>query len=333
MPLRPIAILGTGAAVPDGILTSAGIDRRCGKSDGWFQRRTGVVERRVCGPETSSGLATRAATEALAAAGLPATAIDTIISAAAVPEQPIPSMAPLVMANLGIGRAGAAAFDVNATCLSFLAAFDLGAALIQAGRAQRVLIVSSEIASRALPWDDDPETAAMFGDGAAAAIIARAEPGSPSGIAAAALSTYPEGYRDCELASGGTRFDFHNQRAAFEKHAVFRMNGPAVYRLSAEVVPPFVGRLLEQAGWTMSSVDCVVPHQASRSGIDHMVRRLGIDPARVIDILAHRGNQIAASMPSALHEAIASGRLKRGDRVLMAGTSAGLSVGGMAFVY
>lgn len=333
MPLRPITILGTGAAVPEGVLTSVEIDRRCGKPDGWFQRRTGVAARHVCTSETSSGLATQAATRALAAAGIGAAAIDTIISAAAVPEQPIPSMAPLVMANLGLGRAGAAAFDVNATCLSFLTAFDLAAALIEARRAHRVLIVSSEIASRALPWGDDPETAAMFGDGAAAAVIAPSGPGSPSGIAAAALSTYPEGYRDCELAAGGTRFDFHADRAAFEKHAYFRMNGPAVYRLSAEVVPPFVGRLLDAAGWTMSNVDCVVPHQASRSGIDHMVRRLAIDPARVIDILAHRGNQIAASMPSALHEAIASGRLKRGDRVLMAGTSAGLSVGGMAFVY
>lgn len=333
MALRPIAILGTGAALPKGVVASTELDRRYGKPDGWFERRTGVRSRSVCGSEKASDLATAAARVALTAARLGPQDLDAVISATAVPEQPIPAMAPLVQANLGLGKTGTPAFDVNATCLSFLTAFDLAAAWIEAGRARRILIVSSEVASRALPWDDDPETAAMFGDGAAAAIIGKAEAGSGSGLAAVAMRTYSDGYRDCELAAGGTRFDFRAERGLFESHATFRMNGPAVYRLSAEVVPPFIHGLLKSAGWTIKDIDCVVPHQASRLGLDHMVRRLGLAEGKVIDILASHANQIASSLPSALHEAVSTGRLKRGDKLLMAGTSAGLSVGGVALVY
>jgi 3-oxoacyl-[acyl-carrier-protein] synthase-3 len=333
MALRPITILGTGAALPDTVLSSAELDRRYGKPMGWFERRTGVRSRHVCGKERASDLATAAARGALAAANLRPQDVDAVISATAVPEQPIPAMAPLVQANLGLGKTGTPAFDVNATCLSFLTAFDLAAAWIEAGRARRILIVSSEVASRALPWDDDPETAAMFGDGAAAAVIGKNEVGANSGLAAVAMRTYSDGYRDCELAAGGTRFDFRAERNAFEANATFRMNGPAVYRLSAEVVPPFIDELLRGAGWLIGDLDCIVPHQASRLGLDHMVKRLGLAREKVVDILASHANQIASSLPSALHWAVASGRLKRGDKVLMAGTSAGLSVGGMALVY
>lgn len=333
MALRPIAILGTGAALPNAVLTSAEIDRRYGKPEGWFERRTGVRSRHVCGLQKASDLATEAARSALTAANLTPRDVDAVISATAVPEQPIPAMAPLIQSNLGLGRIGTPAFDVNATCLSFLTAFDLATAWIEAGRAERILIVSSEVASRALPWDDDPETAAMFGDGAAAAVIGRAAAGSSSGVAALAMRTYSDGYRDCELAAGGTRFDFRAERDAFEQHATFRMNGPAVYRLSAEVVPPFIHGVLAEAGWSVADVDCVVPHQASRLGLDHMVKRLGLAREKVIDILSSHANQIASSMPTALHWAISSGRMRRGDKVLMAGTSAGLSVGGVALVY
>ncbi|MEQ1576085.1 MAG: 3-oxoacyl-[acyl-carrier-protein] synthase III C-terminal domain-containing protein [Hyphomicrobium sp.] len=333
MTANDIAILGTGTAMPQTVLHSQELDERYKKPSGWFLRHSGVAQRHVCTHETASELAANAARMALSAAKLDARDIDAIISATAVPEQPIPAMAPLVQQHLGLAAEGTPAFDINSSCLSFLTACDLASAWIGVGRAQRVLVVSSEVSSRGLPWRDDPATAALFGDGAAAAVIGRAEAPAPSRFVAAAMQTFSQGYRFCELGSGGTRFDYRQEREAFEEHTTFKMDGRAVYGLTAKVIRPFLDGLLDKAKWTVADIDWIVPHQASRGALDHIVKFLHIPKPKVIDILANSGNQIAASLPSALHEAIASGRMKRGDKVLMVGTSAGLSVGGIALVY
>jgi len=282
----------------------------------------------VAGTESSSFMAAEAARAALAAADLPAGALDMILSASAIPEQLIPAMAPLVQARLGLGKSGIPCFDVNASCLSFVTAFDLAAQMIEAKRARNILIVSSEIASRGLPWRRDPDTAAMFGDGAAAAVISAAD-GRPGGLVASHMESWSEGYHDCEVPAGGTRFDLHRDTGAFIEGAFFRMDGKAAYRLAARVVAPFLDRLLAKAGWRLGDVDLVVPHQASRGAIDHLSGRLGIPRGKIIDILASHGNQIAASIPTALHHAFAAGRILKGSRVLVLGTSAGFSVGGL----
>ena len=271
-------------------------------------------------------MATQAALQALRAAKLHATEIDLIISACAVAEQPIPAMAPLIQAGLGVQNFGIAAFDVNASCLSFVAAFDVAAQFIASGRCKNILVVSSEIASRALPWATDVDTAAMFGDGAAAAILSASASG---GLVASHMETWSEGYYDCEIAAGGTRFDYHKSPEEFSKGAQFFMDGRAAYKLAAKVIQPFVGKLLNQAGWQLDDVDVVVPHQASRGALDHLVARLKIPREKIIDIIASHGNQIAASIPMALHHAVAHGRIQRGMKVLLIGTSAGFSVGGL----
>jgi 3-oxoacyl-[acyl-carrier-protein] synthase III len=232
-----VCIAGTGHFLPLTRRSSAQIDRELKRSVGKTEKRTGVCVRPVAKHESSSDMAVAAAQDALVHARLDAADIDLILSACAVPEQPIPAMAPLVQAGLGLGRSGIPAFDINASCLSFVAAFDLAAQLIEAGRFRNVLIVSSEIASRALPWSSDPDTAAMFGDGAAAAVLTSSH-GTNGGLAASHFETWSEGYRDCELPSGGTRFDFHNDRDDFAKGAAFKMDGRAAYRLAAKVIQP-----------------------------------------------------------------------------------------------
>jgi 3-oxoacyl-[acyl-carrier-protein] synthase III len=323
-----IRIAGTGHFLPHAIRTSDAIDHMCGRSPGKTAKRTGIEARHVVTVETSSGMAIAASHEALENAKLNPSEIDLVISACAVPEQPIPAMAPLIQAGLGLGNSGVPAFDVNSSCLSFVTAFDLASQMIASGRFRNVLIASSEIASRALPWKDDPDTAAMFGDGAAAAILS-ASPNHSGGVVASHMETWSEGYRDCELAAGGTRFDFHQQQREFADAAHFTMDGRAAYKLAAKVIVPFMDRLLAKASWQLSDIDLVVPHQASRGALDHLVAKLKIPRDKIIDIITDHGNQIAASIPMALHYAFQESRITPGMKVLLIGTSAGFSVGGL----
>ena len=325
-----IVVRGTGVALPARAVTSEDIDARLGKPAGWTLRHSGVRTRYVCDTEDQVDLATQAASAALRSSGLVESDIDAIIFAAAVPYQSIPATAPLVQRRLGIPDGACASFDVNATCLSFLTGLDLVAAMIACGRYRRVLLVASEIASRGLPWESDPAVAALFGDGAAAAVVTAGEAGQ--GIVAARMETFPSAYEACSLAAGGTRFDFHKDPDGFRRHSLFQMDGRALYRHTLTHFEPFLDRLLGEAGWSRADVDLVIPHQASPGALHHLAGQCGFGPERIIDIVRDQGNQIAASIPAALHEARSRGRLPPGAKALFLGTAAGLSLGGLAMV-
>lgn len=168
-----IRIVGTGRAVPAERVTTRALEERLGLGEGALETATGVVERYVCTGESQIDLACGAARLALEDAGLEANALDLLIGGCGVPYQPLPATAPLVMQRLGLADGSAAAFDVNSTCLGFLTAFETAGRMIEAGQCETALVFSSEVASRALPWQDAPEIAALFGDGAAAAVLRR----------------------------------------------------------------------------------------------------------------------------------------------------------------
>ncbi|WP_208347559.1 3-oxoacyl-[acyl-carrier-protein] synthase III C-terminal domain-containing protein [Pseudaestuariivita rosea] len=324
-------IRGIGAHIPDGKTTSQQLDQRLGLACGEVERQTGVPVRHYCvGDEDQISMATKAAHAALDAAGLRPTDIDLVISACAVPYQPIPSTAPAVQRALGIPDGQATAFDINSTCLSFLNALECCDGLLAAGRYQRALIVCSEVASRALPWQTRPDIAGLFGDGAAAVVVER---GQGQGIIATGFETHPSGYDICGIGAGGTRFDFRDQAEDFAANTLFQMDGKELFRLSSKHFARFVDDLLARAGWTKDQVDLVVPHQASPLALAHMIRACGFQTDQVIDITRVYGNQIAASLPISLNHAVDHGRLSRGQRLLMLGTSAGVSFGGIAMVY
>jgi 3-oxoacyl-[acyl-carrier-protein] synthase-3 len=188
--------------------------------------------------------------------------------------------------------------------------------------------VSAEIASRALPWEDDPATAGLFGDGAAAVVISAGN--GETGLVATCMETHASGYEACALASGGTRFDYHQDRTGFDAHSFFRMDGEALFRLTLKAFEPFLERLLHEAGWTRRDVDVVIPHQASPGALAHLAKRSGFEASRIINIVETHGNQIAASIPTALHMGRISGQVGKGQNLLLIGTSAGVSLGGMA---
>jgi len=328
-PLR-VAIAGTGSSPGDAVLPSAELDARYSRPDGWFEARTGIASRPVCRNADQVGMAVAASRKALEDAGVDAAQIGLVLFAASVPYQPIPATAPLVQRGLGIADGACAAFDVNATCLGFVAACDIAASFIGSGRCRHALVVASEVASRALPWDDDPETAALFGDGAAAAVLSASR--KESGFVAFRLETRPSAWEDCQLPSGGTRHDLRADREAFEAGSLFRMDGKALYRHTAEHFDGFVGRLLAGAGWAREEVDIVVPHQASALALRHLSARCGFPREKIVDVIATTGNQVAASLPGVLDHARRSGLLRPGVKCLMLGTAAGLSFGGAAMV-
>ena len=324
-----LRIAGTGRYLPAERLLSHDIDRRLGWRLGETEARFGIKARHVASAaETSSMMATEAALAALAAAGIQPEALDLILGACGVMEQAIPSTATLVQGRLGLGRSGIAAYDVNATCLSFIQALDLAAMKIALGRAKTVLIFAADIASVGLDWSR-PEVAAIFGDGAAAVVLTA----DGEGLLASRFETYAEGGRACVLAGGGTRITAAVDRDAAARASYFEMDGALAYRVAARRMPRFLLRLLGEAQLAPEALACVIPHQASAQGLAHSAERLGIHPDRVIQTFADYGNQIATSIPTALHEAITSGRLQRGDLALLIGTSAGISLGGAVVRY
>lgn len=312
-------------------MASDEIDRRLGQPEGWTRTHFAIDERAVAGPEeTSSRLAELAARSALDAAGWRPEELDLVVGACGVMEQPIPGTATLVQRRLGLGDSGVPAFDVNATCLSFLVALDLVALGLKAGRWNKVLVFSADIASAALDFDD-PEASVIFGDGAAAVAMETGE--DPDAWLGMRLETYGEGFELCRLEAGGTRLRPHDDLDGFLARSRFVMDGPGVFKATARRFPRFISKAFNSFGVTEADIDLIVPHQASAAAIAHLKRTLPSLADRVVEIFADHGNQIATSMPSALHHAIATGRLKRGDTALLLGTAAGVSLGAAAFRY
>jgi 3-oxoacyl-[acyl-carrier-protein] synthase III len=319
-------IEGTGAALPQREMSASKLEALHELKPGQLSKTPAVQTRYYADKEDQIDLAVEAALQALLDAGTCLEDVDLVISASAIGYQPLPSTAARIAGQLGFEDGKVETFDINTSCLSFLTALDICGSLLWSGRNERALIVSSEIASRGLPWHRAPETAALFGDGAAAAVVSA----GPGHLAASLFRTYPSGWDICQIASGGTRIDPDAHPAAFEEGRFFEMQGKDLYRITAKYLPGFVEDLLAQAGWNISDIDCVIPHQASPLAIAHMTRALGLKPEQVVDICSTQGNQIAASIPSALHHARKTSRIGSGDHVLLLGTSAGFSLGGMA---
>jgi 3-oxoacyl-[acyl-carrier-protein] synthase-3 len=327
----PFKICGTGAVQPAVRLSSTEIDRRLGRAPGWTQLHFAIESRAVAsGVETSSSLGAAAAHQALANAGWAPEQLDVIIGACGVMEQPIPGTACLIQRRLGLGQSGIPAFDVNATCLSFLLALDTIALGFAARRWRRALIVAADIASAALDFRT-PEASVIFGDGAAAVVL-EAQP-DQNHWRAYRFETYGDDAEACQLAAGGTRLHPHDDLPRFLAHAKFQMDGQRLFKATARRFPDFLTRLFAQAGLDADAIDLVVPHQASAGALEYLRRNFPQARKGIVDIFADHGNQIAASMPSALHAAIATGRLQRGDTALFIGSSAGISLGGAVLRY
>ena len=324
-------IIGVGRYLPERVVTSAEVERICGIKPGWIERHTGVKERRWVGPrETNSFMGAAAAREAVKDAGLTLDDIDLILCASGTPEQTIPDNSALIQRELGLGKSGTSCMSVHITCLSFLMALDLASVMLSVDRYKNILIVASDIASVALNFKD-PESAALFGDAAAAAVVTKTPPGEESKVQRARFETYSVGAHLTEIRGGGSRRHPANPETRPEDN-LFSMAGPKVYRLARQHQDEFLERLRPGLSRSPGSIKVVLPHQASLLAL-RALRRNGIDDDQVVITLDRFGNCVATSLPLTLYEAVKTNRLNRGDEILMAGTGAGLTLGGMILTY
>lgn len=325
-------LVGWGHALPLRQVTSAELEADHGLEAGSLAGSTGVEARYVAdrqGAESQVALGLAAARSALEKADCAATEVDLILSASAVPQQLIPGTAPLYQRGLGLADGACGVMDINTTCLSALSALDVASSFIETGRAARVLIISSELASCALPWHSAPEVAALFGDGAAAWVV---EASPRRGLLGTAFECHPSAFEACQIPVGGTAHPPQDNPTFFMENAHFQMSGDALYKLVRGQFSDFLDGFLARVGWSRNDVDVFVPHQASPLSLLHMARAFQVRRDRYIDITRSHGNQIAASIPTAFSEARDRGQIKDGARVLLLGTSAGVQFGAAALI-
>ena len=301
-------VTGTGSAVPLRVVTNDELARTVDTSDEWIAQRTGIRERRVSGPdETSSTLGTEAARKALAAAGLVGSEIDFVVVATTSPDTPWPAVACRVQDAVGAKDAGA--FDLSAACAGFAYALSVGSAMVRGGDARKALVVGADTLTKQLDWSDR-STCILFGDGAGAVVL-EAREGTDRGVLDSVLFADGSGARHLGQAAGGSIF----------------MAGNEVYRFGVNAMPDACERLLAKAGLTADDVDLFVPHQANVRIIDSAAKRLGLAPEKVFVNLERYGNTSGASIPLALDEAVAQGRLREGMLAMTVGFGGGLAWG------
>lgn len=330
---RSFNILGTGECRPSKVVTSRQLDDLFGKSEGTFERKSGVHSRRWVEPhETTSFMAAAAARQAFHAAGIEPSSVDCIVSASGTFERAIPCTAVLVQRELGLSGSSIPCFDVNSTCLSFLTALETVTALIEIGRFKTVLIVASDIPSLGLD-QNHIESFSIFGDGAAAVVLGNSR---NVRLIASHMETYSSAAEVCRVTAGGTALHpckpevTHDELVAASR---FFMDGKAAYKVSAEHIEGFMEMLFAGTGLTIDDMNLVIPHQASMLAMHHLRKKLGIPEGKLVDIFSDHGNQVAASIPTALHTAMTQGRIGSKDHVLLIGTGAGISIAGMVLYF
>jgi len=332
MEFRNCRIIGSGKYLPKRLVSSNEIDKKIGAPSGWSEEKSGVRVRHFIENETASFMATQAINDALRDANLDGAEIGCIIGTSGTMEQPIPCNAALIQQEMGLGKSGVTCFDVNSTCLSFLVGLDLASYLIEAERYQNILLVASDISSVGLNWGQN-ESCVLFGDGAAAVIIGKARYNESGKVIASRIETYSEGARFSEIRGGGSRCHAREYSNNTKEDFLFDMNGKAIFKLASELMEGFVSRLFEPGKFSIADMDMIIPHQASRMAMTLIRKRLGIREEKFMSIIEDHGNVIAASLPMALHEAIKQQRVARGDKIMLLGTSAGLSFGGIVLEY
>lgn len=328
--MLPVRIEGLGYYLPEARVTSAELEERLGIPVGWVERVTGVQERRIAVDETRVDMAVASCRDALEASGVRLEDVDAIVGACSAPHQVIPCTAALVGRALGAPDGGSACWDVNATCLSFLFALQSVAHMVSAGVYRNVLIFSSEVTSLSLN-PRERESAVLFGDAAAAVLVTRSAPGEASGVWHSHFATYTSGADLTQIVGGGSG-QHPNDPSTTPEMNMFSMKGPAIFKMGARLLGPFLDDFFRSIELDRRQFDAVVPHQASRHALD-MLEKQGFGQEQIIRNVANRGNCIAASIPLTLAEAVECGRIRRGHNIILVGSGAGFTLGATALTY
>ena len=316
-----VSITGLGSHVPERIVTNDELAQLADTSDEWIRTRTGIRERRFAGDdEALSDIALPAARAALDAAGIKARDVDLLIVATVTPDMMFPSTAAILADRLG--ASGAGAYDLSAGCTGFMYGLAQAYGLVASGLSRHALVIGADVLSKLMNFDDRT-TCVLFGDGAGAAVV---EPVGEGGFLAFELGADGSGGPDLHLPAGGSRMPTTAETVARGDHYV-RMNGRQVFKFATRVLVSSATKVLKKCGLSVEDVDLYVPHQANVRIIDYAVAKLGIPEDRVVVNVDRYANTSSASIPLALAEALADGRVRGGDTVLMTGMGAGLTWG------
>jgi 3-oxoacyl-[acyl-carrier-protein] synthase-3 len=312
---RRIGITGLGTHVPERVYTNADLEEFVDTTDEWIVERTGIRERRFAEKdEALTDIAAPAARAALAEAGADPASIDLIIVATVTPDMMFPTSSALLADQLGMPDA--AAYDLLAGCTGFMYGIAQAYAMLSSGLARRALVVGGDVLSKILDWEDR-STLVLFGDGAGAVVM---EPVGDGGFLGFELGADGGGGENLWLPGSGSRhFD--------DPDSFVKMNGREVFKFATRVMVSSAEKILEECGLDVGEVDVYVPHQANKRIIDHAARKLGIPEERTVVNVDRYGNTSSGSIPLALADAKADGRLRGGELVLMTGMGAGLTWG------
>jgi len=319
--VRNAVITGWGSCLPPSVLTNADLETVTDTSDEWITTRTGIKERRISHVETSD-LAAVAGLRAVAAAGREPADVDLVLVATCTPDRLVPSAATMVQHKMGAGRA--AAMDLNAACSGFLYGLSTAHQMVAAGAVDRVLVAGAEKLSFWLDFTDRA-TSVLFGDGAGAVLL-EATPDPEPGLRSFRLGSDGSAGDILCVAGSGTE-----GRPDPLRREVISMEGPTLFRRAVEAMGGAAEAVVAEAGWSLDDIDLLVPHQANIRIIDATARRLGLDPARVFVNIASYGNTSAATIPIALDEALATGRITPGANLVMAAFGGGLTWAAAAY--
>ena len=319
---RTCSIAGVGSYVPAKILTNADLEKMVDTSDEWITTRTGIKERRIAAAdEFTSDLGAEAARRAMKKVGITADRLDLIIVATITPDMPFPSTACLIQQKLGAHRA--AAFDLEAACSGFIYALEIGQQFIMSRTYDTVLVIGAEKLSAITDWTDR-NTCVLFGDGAGAAIL-QSRPSS-HGLLTAVMGADGEKADLLFMPAGGSREPASPESVNARLHYL-RMEGKETFKNAVQAMQTAAEEALGRCELDISRIKCIIPHQANRRIIESVAERLGAKPEQLFVNVNKYGNTSAASVAIALDEAVESGRIQRGDLILLVVFGAGLTWG------
>jgi 3-oxoacyl-[acyl-carrier-protein] synthase-3 len=312
---RPISITGLGCHVPERVLSNADLERLVDTTDEWIMERTGIRERRIAADdEAFTDLALPACRQALELAGIDPAEIDFLVCATVTPDMAFPSSGALLADALGMPEA--AAYDLSAGCTGFMYALAQAYAMLASGLVSKALVVGGDVLSKILDWTDR-STLVLFGDGVGAVVLEKVDDGGFLGFELGA-----DGGGGAHLWLPGS-----GSRAFDDPDRLVKMNGREVFKFATRVMVSSAAAILERCGKTVEDIDVYVPHQANVRIIDYAVGKLGIPKEKVVVNVDRYGNTSSGSIPLALADAAADGRLRPGKLVLMTGMGAGLTWG------
>lgn len=317
--------LGVGHYAPSTVLTNEDLEKMVDTSDEWIVTRTGIRERRIAGESmTTSDMSYEAAVKALADADMNASDLDLIIVCTVTPDHVFPSVSCLLQDRLGAPRA--AAFDLSAGCTGFVYGVVTAAQFIGTGLYENVLVVGTEKLSAITNWEDR-STCVLFGDGSGAAVMGPVPAGE--GVLSALLGSDGSMGEFLCLPAGGTKEPITPEVLEQKRDKIY-MNGSEVFKVAVRHMGDAIVQALDAIDAKPEDVDLLIPHQANRRIVDAVNRKLGLPEDKVVVNMDRYGNTSAASVPIALSEALADGRLKKGDLLVMTSFGAGMTWGSVA---